>query len=379
MTYRWRDFPAGGVEAWIGSAINDSITNALTISGTEAFVRSQFPAGTPEAIVQAQVDAAVGSLTMQNTPRSLTFGYVGGVENIGDIPENAGVYGNYNKQTFNNTSGRLVAKYNLDDNTNFYASYTTGYRAGGFNGGAFNSDTGTGDDYGEETIKSFEVGMKSMLADGRLRINAAYYSYEYDDVQVSVVKTDSGAISTDVVNAASFSTDGLELDMAWLATDTLQFRAQYAYTNRDFDEYPAYLGLNLQPSQGLTPDNEYNVIMDWEMWSGAGSTLDLQLSAAYTDETVSINSVPGNYGTGANPVPVNLSQPVNQERTLVNARLTWNTAMDDGRNLNIALWGRNITDEEYRTFGFNYGPALGSAVHQWGNPPTYGVDIRLDL
>ena len=198
-------------------------------------------------------------------------------------------------------------------------------------------------------------------------------------MQVSVVKTDSGAISTDVVNAASYSTDGLELDMAWLATDKLQFRAQYAYTNRDFDEYPAYLGLNIQPTQGLTPDNEYNVIMDWEMWSGAGSTLDLQLSAAYTDETVSINSVPGNYGTGANPVPVNLSQPVNQERTLVNARLTWNTAMDDGRNLNIALWGRNITDEEYRTFGFNYGPALGSAVHQWGNPPTYGVDIRLDL
>ena len=107
------------------------------------------------------------------------------------------------------------------------------------------------------------MGVKSTLADGRLRINGAYYSYEYDDVQVSVVKTDEGAISTDVVNAAGFSTDGLELDVTWLATDSLMFRAQYAYTDRDFDEYPAYLGLNIQPTQGLTPDNQYNVIMDW--------------------------------------------------------------------------------------------------------------------
>ena len=70
---------------------------------------------------------------------------------------------------------------------------------------------------------------------------------------------------------------------------------------------PAYLGLDIQPTQGLTPDTEYNLIMDWQLWSGAGSDLALQLSAAYRDETVSINSVPGNYGDGANPIPVNRS------------------------------------------------------------------------
>jgi iron complex outermembrane receptor protein len=213
-----------------------------------------------------------------------------------------------------------------------------------------------------------------------VRINAAYYTYDYDDVQVSVVKTDAGAISTDVVNAASFSTDGLELDVAWLATDSLQFRAQYAYTNRDFNDYPAYLGLDIQPSQGLTPDNQYSLVMDWQMWSSGGSTLDLQISASHTDETLSINSIPGNYSAAGQPsIPVNLRQPTNQERDLVNARLTFNTEMDNGRNVNVALWGRNITDEEYRTFGFNFGPDLGYPVHQWGNPATYGVDIRLDL
>ena len=351
MTYRWRDNP-GGIASWIGAVIQEAATNAFLP-----------PDADPVSI-----------------PRSLTAGYVGTVDNIEDIAETPGVYGNYNKQDFSNTSGRLVAKFDLDDNTNLYASYTTGYRAGGFNGGAFNRDTGTGDDYTEETIQSFEVGVKSLLADGRLRINGAMYRYSYDDVQVSVVKTDAGAISTDVVNAAGFETQGLELDLTWLITDSLRVRGQYAYTDRDFDKYPAYLGLNIQPTQGLTPDNEYNLVVDWQLWSGGGSDLALQVSAAHQDETVSINSVPGNYtAPGAPSIPVNLDQAVNQDRTLVNARLTWNTAMDDGRNVNVAFWGRNITDEEYRTFGYNYGPALGYSVHQWGNPATYGVDIRLDL
>ena len=57
------------------------------------------------------------------------------------IPETAGIYGNYNEQSFDNLSGRFVAKYDISDDANVYASYTTGYRAGGFNGGAFNNAT----------------------------------------------------------------------------------------------------------------------------------------------------------------------------------------------------------------------------------------------
>lgn len=339
MTYRWRDFPAGGIATYIGA----------TFAGAAS-------------------------------PAILGAGYVGGLDGIDNIPETTGVYGNYNEQSFSNVSGRFVAKYSMDDNTNFYASYTTGYRAGGFNGGAFNRDTATGDDYTEENIASLEFGVKSTLMDGRMRINAALFNYDYDDVQVSVIKTDDGGISTDVVNAASFGTQGLELDMAFLVTESLQLRAQYAYTDRDYDDFPDYQGLPIMPTQGLTPKNAYNVIMDWSLINTGSNSVDLQISANHTDETVSITSVPTLYNAAGQPsIPVNLQQASNQERTLVNARLSWNRAMDDGRNLNIAAWGRNITDEEYRTFGFNFGAALGFATHQYGNPATYGVDIRIDL
>lgn len=339
MTYRWRSFPAGGIASYIGATF---------------------------------VGAANANI--------LGAGYVGGVENIMNIPETDGIYGNYNKQSFSNVSGRLVAQYAVSDATNFYASYTTGYRAGGFNGGAFDTATMSGDSYTEETIASVELGMKSTMMDGRMRLNAALFSYDYDDVQVSVVKSDGGGVSTDVVNAASFGTDGVELDLAYLVTDTMTLRAQYAYTDREYDDFPAYQGVAISPSQGLTPKHAYNVIVDWNMLNFGSNSIDLQLSANYQDETVSITSVPTRYTAAGQPaIPVNMDQALNQERTLVNARLGWSRELDNGATMNITAWGRNITDKQYRTFGFNFGADLGFAVHQWGNPATYGIDFSVDL
>ena len=339
MTYRWRSFPAGGLASYIGATF---------------------------------VGAANANI--------LGAGYVGTVDNLMSIPETEGIYGNYNEQSFSNVSGRLVAQYAMSDDTNLYASYTTGYRAGGFNGGNFDRATMSGDEYFEETIGSMEFGVKSTLMDGRMRVNAAVFSYDYDDVQVSVIKSDDGGVSTDVVNAASFGTEGLELDLAFLVTDTMTVRTQYAYTDREYDDFPSYQGLAIQPTQGLTPENAYNVVMDWNMLNFGSSSIDLQVSANYQDETVSITSSTTSYTAAGQPaIPATMQQPSNQERTLVNARLSWSSELEGGQRLNVTAWGRNITDEQYRTFGFNFGAALGFPVHQWGNPATYGIDFSLDL
>jgi iron complex outermembrane receptor protein len=339
MTYRWRSFPAGGLASYIGATF---------------------------------VGAANANI--------LGAGYVGTVDNLMSIPETEGIYGNYNEQSFSNVSGRLVAQYAMSDDTNLYASYTTGYRAGGFNGGNFDRSTMSGDEYFEETIGSMEFGMKSTLMDGRMRVNAAVFSYDYDDVQVSVIKSDDGGVSTDVVNAASFGTEGLELDLAFLVTDTMTVRAQYAYTDREYDDFPSYQGLAIHPTQGLTPENAYNVVMDWNMLNFGSNSIDLQVSANYQDETVSITSSTTSYTAAGQPaIAANMQQPANQERTLVNARLNWSSELEGGQRLNVTAWGRNITDEQYRTFGFNFGAALGFPVHQWGNPATYGIDFSLDL
>ena len=109
-------------------------------------------------------------------------------------------------------------------------------------------------------------------------------------------------------------------------------------------------------------------------------TVNFQLSANYQDATQSIGASTSLYtAQGAPDIPVNFQQPENQSRTLVNTRLTWAWSMENGTNLSVSAWGKNITDEDYRTFGYNLGADLGLPVHQWGDPATYGIDVSLEL
>ena len=213
MTWLWRDAALGGVGGYVGAAIN-------------------------EAAVLATQGVVI------DIPRDLTSGYVWSLDDINTIPETAGVYGQSESQKFDNTSGRLVAQYTFSDTFNVYASYTTGYRSGGFNGGSYNTITMMGDSFDEETIESVEVGFKSVLMDGRFRLNASLYSYDYDDVQISTVKSDANGLSTEIDNAAKLSREGLEVEAAWLITDRLQLTANYSYIDGSYDAFPSLSWLN---------------------------------------------------------------------------------------------------------------------------------------
>lgn len=139
-----------------------------------------------------------------------------------------------------------------------------------------------------------------------------------------------------------------------------------------------FLGLDVRPENGVLPETAATLAMDWDVFQIGKGTVNLQLVANYQDESVSISTTQGAYSSAAfpTPVPVAFDQRKNQSRTLVDARLSYIHAMDNGSALNISLWGRNITDEEYRTFSFNFGPSLGLNLSQWGAPSTFGVDVR---
>ena len=349
MTWLWRDAALGGVGGYVGAAIN-------------------------EAAVLATQGVVI------DIPRDLTSGYVWSLDDINTIPETAGVYGQSESQKFDNTSGRLVAQYTFSDTFNVYASYTTGYRSGGFNGGSYNTITMMGDSFDEETIESVEVGFKSVLMDGRFRLNASLYSYDYDDVQISTVKSDANGLSTEIDNAAKLSREGLEVEAAWLITDRLQLTANYSYIDGSYDAFPPYLGLTITPTEGLAPENSAYVALDWDVLRMGKNVVSFNLSANYQDATESIGASTSLYrAAGAPQIPVNYQQPINQSRTLVNTRLTWAYESDTGTEIRVSAWGQNITDEDYRTFGYNLGADLGLPVHQWGNPATYGVDISVSM
>lgn len=81
-------------------------------------------------------------------------------------------------------TGRFVVDYQLNPRTMFYASYSRGYKSGGINPPvpAVLSATGT---FRPERIDAVEIGTKSTLLDGTLRLNASAFYYRYKDLQIS--------------------------------------------------------------------------------------------------------------------------------------------------------------------------------------------------
>jgi iron complex outermembrane receptor protein len=307
------------------------------------------------------------------------------------LPERAGIYGRTFTQDFDNLSGKVTVMYSFTDDVNVYGTYSTGYRSGGFNGDFFDTANDTADAFGEEDITSMELGLKSQFWDGRAQLNAAIFSYEYDDLQVSTVLAQGNTVTSAISNAGSTTREGLEASFIFQPIENVTANISWTHMEGNFDEYPAVtassadggavLPMNNLAQRGLSPDDQITFGVDWDVLRGEGNTVTFSLNGAWQTETYSVAASTAIYDTNGNTLPdlpIAYEQRENQSRTLINARLGWALEMADS-NMEIAIWGTNLTDEDYRAFGFNYGSGLGLNVHQYGAPRMYGIDLTIEL
>ena len=148
-----------------------------------------------------------------------------------------------------NFSPEVTLSWDATDDLNFFANYKEGFKSGGFNASyldravtAGNPDNAIDDSFLSETVAGFELGFKSEWFDNTLRINGAAYSYDYDELQLSVVKevvvngVASPVVSTD--NAGSSKIEGIELDALWLTPlEGLSLTGVVAYNDSKFTDY----------------------------------------------------------------------------------------------------------------------------------------------
>ena len=306
--------------------------------------------------------------------------------------EVAGVYGKQFSNDFSDTSGRLSAQYFFTDKANAFLTYSTGYRSGGFNGDFYNKVNDAAGAFDKEKITSVEAGMKSQLLDDRLVLNATIYNYEYRNVQVSTLLPQSnGTVTSSIVNAGKANRGGLEMSVIYAPVDALVLGLDFNYISGDFDQYPSVYGssadgaaelkMDSLAKRGMSPANQLGVSVDWTIMSSARSSVHLYLNGNWQQQTNPIAANTASYDTNANKLPdspVVFQQLDNDQRTLLNGRLVWDLAINDN-NLAVALWGRNLLDDNYRSFSFNYGDALGLSVAQYGEPRTVGVDFIWEM
>lgn len=127
----------------------------------------------------------------------------------------------------------LNVQWDVNTDVMAYASASTGFKAGGFN--SFYMGTVADDaQFEEEEVLTYEIGSKMTLLDGAAELNIAYFFTEYDDLQAAVF---SGQTTFEVQNAAEATTQGIEIDGRWQATENLMLSGSFGWVDFEFDSF----------------------------------------------------------------------------------------------------------------------------------------------
>ncbi|MBT8078720.1 MAG: TonB-dependent receptor [Gammaproteobacteria bacterium] len=196
---------------------------------------------------------------------------------------------------FNDTIFKFNLQWQVNDDTNLYATWSEGYRPGGFNRNGGSSAPGnevTGpfvpDFYDTDELENIELGWKTRLLGGSLQFNGAIYSVDWTDLQLATLDFDVSNL-TFIQNVAEAEVRGIEIDTIWAATDNLTLFANVSFNDTELTDVPGSI-VSLAPEGSplaLAPELQYVMRgrYDWELSGGGG--MFTQLVYSYTDDVIS--------------------------------------------------------------------------------------------
>jgi iron complex outermembrane receptor protein len=286
-------------------------------------------------------------------------------------------------KTFSEFTPRLSASYELTDDLNTYVSYSKGFKSGGWDmrGDAFLTPQ-TVNGYNPETVDAYEVGLKGNLFDRRLSFASAAFLSKYKDQQVTTQVVVPSGIASSVDNAGASTLYGVEFEAKAAFSEHLSGTVALGYIHAEYDTFsrfvPAGAPNPVNPSQTIpaggqivnvadlygfqnTPEWTGNVSLTWRGTVGGGE-LAITPMISYRDD----------YQQFEQPLPL-LDQ---KAFTLVDLTASW--APENGR-FKVLLAGKNLTDERYRTGGYNFGVPTynNSVIGFYGPPRTYSATVEV--
>ena len=335
-------------ESWAGFAdVNIDLTERLHL-GLGARYTLDNKIGT---VFRANYATATNSPLLGGTPRAPTL-----------------VRTNYtNEKDFSQFTPRIALSYDLTDDMTAYASYSQGFKSGGFDmrGDAiFTPNTVNG--YEPETVDSYEIGLKGAL--DRLSFAAAVFYNEYQDQQVTTQVPAVAGIASFVDNVGRSTFFGAEFEGRLRILDNLDASFAIGYLDSDFEEFLRY-NLGLAAYEDISDQVVLQNAPKWTSYLGltwrgnvAGGDIAVTPSVSYRDD-FSMFEFP-------NPI---LDQ---QAYTLVDLSVVWTDPSD---RFTVGLYGKNLTDEEYRVGGYNFPGAAfnNSVIGYYGPPQTVTASLQV--
>ena len=282
----------------------------------------------------------------------------------GDFCENLALADEWDEVT-----GKLGLDMDLGENTLLYATMSTGFKAGGFNGGSCNNQ------FEPETLNAYEVGTKSRLLNNTLQLNLSAFYYDYQDLQARLFINNASIVR----NATDAETFGVELEGLWLATPNFRVEGSVSYLKAEFKDFLStnpldpHIGMDCNPATGLdclqdlsgnqllrAPEWKANLTAELDIPIGAGS-LTLRGEYAYTDEL---------YHTVFNDAFAR-----QDSISLFNARAIWTPPASAVAGLKVIAFVENVGDEEY-VMMHSPNATTGGTISHFGPPRLWGLQVR---
>lgn len=138
-----------------------------------------------------------------------------------------------------NFSPEAALTWTPTDDLTVFAAYKTGFKSGSFNATIFAAPT-TPASFEDERVRGGEIGVKSRLAGGQIRFNAAGYYYRYSDLQVGAGEIRGSTIINRTLNAASANVYGVDLDASYAphSVPGLSLQAALNYNHARYGSFP---------------------------------------------------------------------------------------------------------------------------------------------
>ena len=266
---------------------------------------------------------------------------------------------------------RLSLRHEFEDGNMVYATYSTGFRSGGFSPRAATVEVmQRGQD--PETLTNYEAGARTRWFDNRLQLNATLFHMIYDDMQIETSLPSDNPENPQQQgfdNVGKATIDGLELDFIGRITDNWSLSGSLGLLDAEYDEFFTDLYASGTP-QDFTdlelrraPDVTYSITSDYGREIGPG---DASFRLAYNWRSDYEGTLDNHSGTDIDAFGV------------LDASLGYQWG-----NWTAAIFGNNLTDEDAYSHTFAVVPnALGGTFWKFATPRVprnYGLQVTYEF
>jgi len=276
--------------------------------------------------------------------------------NLTDLENNDGAF-----------SWRIAADYSINGNALAYASVSRGFKSGGFNGGFPDLDpvvaTRQLQPFGPEFLTAYELGIKSDLFNGDLRLNAALFYNAFTDLQI-FTRIDANPTPIDVLdNASDADVFGAEFEVVATPLEGLTLAASGAYLDTELGNFITDANIDLAGNRlAYSPEFSVSGLARYQ-FALPGDIGDISILAdvAYKSQQ---------FFSASNDV-----FEAQDAYAIANLRVAYEHS---SRNWSVAGFVRNLTNTEYLRRATNL-ESFGFVQQNFGPPRTYGVELVLDF